>query len=80
MAKKPSYSEYLIRGSKKQGIYFWIRRVFSFLVALGMANWAFAYIGTIGALVVFLVFIVVLYVFISHYVAMALMAIENMLS
>lgn len=80
MAKKPSYQGHLLKGSKNKGTYFWLRRSFSFLVALALANWAFAHMGTIGAVVVFLVVIVVLYVFISHYVALALMAIENILS
>lgn len=79
MAKKPSYGDYLIRGSKKQGIYFWLRRFSSLVLAVGLANWLALYIGTTGAAIAFVFLIVVIYLFISHYIAIALMAIENML-
>lgn len=49
--KKISYIENLVRSPRKRSIYFWVRRVISFIIALGMGGWLKLYIGDIGAFI-----------------------------
>ena len=81
MAKnKLSYSQYLTSTPKKRGIYFWARRGISFLIAIGIGGWLKAYIGDIGSLIAGITVFFLIYIFISHYLAIIVLAIEDMMS
>ncbi|MFW1950547.1 hypothetical protein [Acinetobacter beijerinckii] len=81
MAKrKLSYSQYLTSTPKKRGIYFWARRGISFLIAIGIGGWLKAYIGDIGSLIAGITVFFLVYIFISHYLALVVMAVEDMMS
>ncbi|MCH7333993.1 hypothetical protein [Acinetobacter modestus] len=81
MAKrKLSYSQYLTSTPKKRGIYFWVRRGISLLIAIGIGGWLKAYIGDIGSLIAGITVFCLIYIFISHYLALIVMAIEDMMS
>ena len=80
MAKKPSYTENLIRTPRKRSIYFWARRGISFMIALGIGGWLKLYIGDIGSLIAGTTIFFLVYIFISHYLALVVMAVEDMMS
>lgn len=81
MAKrKLSYSQYLTSTPKKRSIYFWARRGTSLLIALGIGGWAESYIGHTGAVIAGITIFLLVYVLISHYLALMVMAIEDMMS
>ena len=78
--RKLSYANHLIRTPKKRGIYFWARRVISFLIAIGVGGWVESYVGNTGAFIAVIVTFLLVYIFISHYLALIVMAIEDMMS
>lgn len=81
MAKsKLSYADHLLRTPKKRGIYFWVRRGISFLIAISIGGWLKPYIGDIGSLIAGITVFFLVYIFISHYLALVVMAIEDMMS
>ena len=63
MAKKPSYTENLIRTPRKRSIYFWARRGISFIVALSIGGWLKLYIGDIGSLIAGTTIFFLVYIF-----------------
>lgn len=80
MVKKLSYSQYLLSTPRKKFIYFWARRTISFLIAFGVASVLKNFIGDAGAWVSGIVTFILIYMFISHYLALLIMALEDMLS
>lgn len=78
--RKQTYSQYLISTPKKRGIYFWARRGISLLIAIGIGGWLKMYIGDIGSLIAGVAVFFLIYIFISHYLALMVMAIEDMMS
>lgn len=78
--RKLSYAQHLVSTPKKRGIYFWARRGISFLIAIGFGGWIESYIGHTGAVIAGIIIFLLVYVFISHYLALVVMAIEDMMS
>ncbi len=78
--RKLSYAQHLVSTPKKRGIYFWARRVISFLIAIGVGGLAESYIGDTGAFIAGIAVFLVVYIFISHYLALVVLAIEDMMS
>lgn len=80
MAKKLSYVQYLTSSPRKKGIYFWARRGISFLLAAVLYGILKPVIGQIFGLILAVVALILIYAYISHYLALAVMALEDMLS
>lgn len=78
--RKQTYSQYLISTPKKRGIYFWARRGISLLIAIGIGGWLKMYIGDIGSLIAGVTIFFLIYIFISHYLALIVLALEDMMS
>ena len=80
MAKKPSYIQYLTSSPRKRGIYFWARRGIAFLLAIAVYSILKPMLGQILALILSVTAFVVIYAYVSHYLALIVMALEDMLS
>lgn len=79
MAKKPSYIKNLTNSPKKRATYFYVKRGSAFLPALACGKWLSDYsswLGWIGGVVIFFL----IYIFIAHYIALAVCAIEDAMS
>ncbi|NNH79363.1 hypothetical protein HLH17_17310 [Acinetobacter sp. ANC 5380] len=50
------------------------------MIALGIGGWLKLYIGDIGSFISGTAIFFLIYIFISHYLALAVMAIEDMMS
>jgi len=50
------------------------------LIALGIGGWIESYIGHTGAVIAGITIFLLVYVFISHYLALIVMALEDMMS
>ena len=80
MAKKLSYVQYLTSSPRKRGIYFWARRGISLLLAVVLYGILKPFIGQVFALILSITALIGLYMYVSHYLALAVMALEDMLS
>ncbi|MGJ8757446.1 hypothetical protein ACSFV5_07300 [Acinetobacter sp. HC8-3S] len=78
--RKLSYTQHLVSTPKKRGIYLWARRGISLLIALGIGGWIESYISHTGAIIAGITIFLLVYVFISHYLALIMMALENVMS
>lgn len=65
---------------RKRAIYFWARRGISFLIAFGVGSFLKQNIGEVGAWIGGITTFLAIYIFISHYLALMIMALEDMLS
>jgi hypothetical protein len=80
MAKKLSFTQELVRTPKQRSRYFWVRRVFSMIVALGIAGWLRHHVGDVFAIIIGITVFFPLYIYISHYVALIICAMEEIAS
>lgn len=79
MAKKPSYSHHLLRTQKQRSRYFWCKRVVALFGAVYIGQLTKPYVGDLYVVVLIVAFFVV-YFTVAHFVALAICAIEDMLS
>lgn len=80
MAKKLSFTRELTRTPQQRSRYFWVRRIFSTIVALVVAEWLRQYVGDLFAIVLGIAVFFPLYIYISHYVALIICAMEEIAS
>lgn len=81
MAKrKLSYIEHLTNSPKKRATYFWARRGISFLLAGALHVTLKPFLGDIFSVILGVISFFIIYVVFSHYLALFVMALEDMLS
>lgn len=81
MAKKPTYSNYLLRTQKQRSRYFWCKRIVSLFGAGYAGQLAKPYIGTSDFYIVILIIsFFLVYFTVAHFAALAICAIEEMFS